>query len=317
MRRNDGSRHLAIVGASLAAIAVLGGTLTFTFHMGDLSGRSDAQAQGYAAAYPTDTRKQIADCWIKAERSAAQECVASAIQASREAQRSEAELSVQRQMSDSAFWALLVAVLMGLVTTIGTYLIFRQVELTRKAVEDTSQATKAVLEANEIAMNAQRPWLKFYPSAVANIFAPKEAGGIIPEYPGGIELVFTVEIENIGDSPCQYECAISAATKHSMRRVDVKGNIMPHDTATHTQKSISINFEEVAIWSYPSAGSAFYDFVLPCITVALEYHWSGKTGRTIRSYAVSEYEGIWGFRIDEARMNIPTIWTDQENAQIE
>lgn len=167
MRRNDSGRYLAIVGASLVAVAVLSGTLTFTFHMGALSGRSDAQAQGYAATYPTDTRKQVADCWTKTERSAAQECVASAIQASREAQRSEADLSTQRQMSDWAFWGLVVAIVIGCITTVvtslGTYLIFKQVKFSREAVEETGRATQAMLEANKLARishrSSMRPWL--------------------------------------------------------------------------------------------------------------------------------------------------------------
>lgn len=159
MSESDRSRHVALIGASLAAISVICGTLTYSYHMGELSGRKDAQAEGYAAAYPNDTSKQIADCWTKADTATAQECVAGAIQASHEAQRSEADLSAQRQMSDWAFWALIVGILMAFITTIGTYLIFRQVELTRKAVEDTGNATDAMLDANEIARAAQRPWV--------------------------------------------------------------------------------------------------------------------------------------------------------------
>ena len=163
MSRGDWSRHVALIGALLATIFVLCGALAYTFHVGELSGRKDAEAEGYAAAYLYETNKQIADCWAKGDTPAAQQCVTSAIQASRDAQRSEADLGVQRQMSDWAFWALVVGIVMAFITTIGTYLIFRQVELTRKAVEDTGDATKAMEEANRIARESialtHRAWL--------------------------------------------------------------------------------------------------------------------------------------------------------------
>ncbi len=67
---------------------------------------------------------------------------------------------------DMVFWAALMfaaALATFLVTSIGTFLIWRQVMLTRQAVEDTGEATDAMREANDIAREAMydqgRPWI--------------------------------------------------------------------------------------------------------------------------------------------------------------
>lgn len=151
MPRSDRSRDVAAVGAAIATIVTLIGTLVFTYNLGDSSGRIVAQAESYAAAYPYRTSKQIADCWRNPNRDAATKCVSDAINSSHEAQRSEADLATQRQMSVWAFWALVVSSISAVVTAIGTILLYQQIVLTREAVEDTGRATDAMREANKIA----------------------------------------------------------------------------------------------------------------------------------------------------------------------
>lgn len=317
MHRNDGSRYLAIAGASLAAIAALAGTLTFTFHMGDLSGRSDAQAQGYAAAYSTDTKKQIADCWTKADRSAAQECVSSAIQASREAKRSEVDLSTQQQMSDWAFWALVVAIVMAFVTTIGTYLIFRQVELTRKAVGDSGEATKAMLEANEIAREGMRPWLSLQVTAATDIYPPSQGGSVVTQTTGTVDVLFTVQINNIGKTTCSFLCRVWLDQFELDNQLDLSGSIMPNDNICYVEKKISIPMNKLTFFSYIDLKGNEEVFILINATVDCKYTWPAGSGRTAKSYRLSEFPKIHGFRFREARRHIPTFLFDQENARIE
>ncbi len=327
MLRNDGSRYLAIVGASLAAIAVLGGTLTFTFHMGDLSGRNNAQAQGYAAAYPTDASRQIADCWAKSDRSAAQECVASAIQASREAQRSEAELGVQRQMSDWAFWALVVAIVMGFMTTavtsLGTYLIFKQVKLSREAVEETGRATQAMLEANDIEKNAQRPWLKVTAAAKANISPPMEVNGLFQDFPGAIVLIINVTIENIGDKVCRYDAKIYPVIdpmypeKSSNLSNSFNRTLMPGDSFTHMDKEISISFDSSPIYVITGFYEDTKETITPAFVIECKYFWDDKAGETTYTYAASAYKDSWAFSITPAQRNVPAFLFIQDGAIIE
>lgn len=64
---------------------------------------------------------------------------------------------------DMAYWAgamFVAAALTFIVTSIGTFLIWRQVKLTREAVEDTGRATDAMVEQNQLSMEGMRPWLE-------------------------------------------------------------------------------------------------------------------------------------------------------------
>jgi len=135
-------------------LIVLAGTLTYTFHLGDLAGRHDAAASGYAYRYAEETRKIINDCWSSADQAVLEKCVNDAIEFDRDGQRSEEELAAQKEMAEWAFWALIVATASVFVTSSGTILLYQQVILTREAVEDTSRATAAMEKQNEF-MQAQ------------------------------------------------------------------------------------------------------------------------------------------------------------------
>lgn len=61
-----------------------------------------------------------------------------------------------------AMWMFVAAVFTFLITSIGTFLIWRQVRLTRQAVEDTDKATRAMEAANELAKAASHRQLRAY-----------------------------------------------------------------------------------------------------------------------------------------------------------
>lgn len=63
-------------------------------------------------------------------------------------------LKAQEAMAYWSMWMFVAALLTFIVTSIGTILIWRQVRLTRQAVEDTGEATDAMREANAIAKEA-------------------------------------------------------------------------------------------------------------------------------------------------------------------
>src|SRR3546814_13014182 len=67
-------------------------------------------------------------------------------------------------MAEAAIWMAAAAVLTLFITSMGTLLIWRQVKLTRQAVEDTSDATEAMREANVIARTIGRVQTRAYPS---------------------------------------------------------------------------------------------------------------------------------------------------------
>lgn len=74
-------------------------------------------------------------------------------------ERENRDLAAQESMSLWAFWLLIVSVVGTVTTVVGTTFLLWQIILTRKAVKDTGDATKAMVRQNELAEAAQRPWI--------------------------------------------------------------------------------------------------------------------------------------------------------------
>jgi hypothetical protein len=74
-------------------------------------------------------------------------------------EREKRDLAAQEASALWAFWLLTVSSFSAIVTMVATGLLLWQIILTRKAVEDTGEATEAMREANAIARQAQRPWV--------------------------------------------------------------------------------------------------------------------------------------------------------------
>src|SRR3546814_16457288 len=93
-------------------------------------------------------------------------------------------------MAEAARWIALAAVLTLFITSMGTLLIWRHVKLTRQAVEDTSDATEAMREANVIARTIGRVQTRAYLSIQGLVGETFDNG-----------LVFTATVKNCGKSP--------------------------------------------------------------------------------------------------------------------
>ena len=101
------------------------------------------------------------------------ECIADVIASQRESQRGESALAAQWEATNWTKWATIVAAISVSVTGIGTILLFEQIKLTRKAVEDTSLASEATRNANQIAREAlhraNRPWVSVSLRAIEEV----------------------------------------------------------------------------------------------------------------------------------------------------
>lgn len=72
------------------------------------------------------------------------------------------DLIAQESMADASIFMAWAAIGTLAITAIGTFFLAWQVKLTRKAVEDTGEATKAMVRQNELTEVAQRPWLAIH-----------------------------------------------------------------------------------------------------------------------------------------------------------
>ncbi|MBW8296170.1 hypothetical protein [Sphingopyxis sp.] len=102
------------------------------------------------------------------------------------------DLAAQEDMAFWAMWMFVAAMATFVVTSLGTLLIWRQVKLTRVAVEDTGKATMAMERQNEIAEQSQRPWLSVKYRAL---------GPVVREPSGQFFFSYKIIVTNTGQSP--------------------------------------------------------------------------------------------------------------------
>lgn len=141
----NGGRYIAVVGAFIAAILILAGTLFFSFSLGNLSGHSEADANGYSIAYQDIAAQKIANCLREPVLDAAVNCISNADTSSRDAQRDEADLNAQRQMADWAWWVMVFTGFQLLIGGAGLGALIMDLSQNRKSSERQLRAYLAVV----------------------------------------------------------------------------------------------------------------------------------------------------------------------------
>lgn len=118
------------------------------------------RARKHATEYAGMVKQRISkDCVTADSRTNASECIAGLIEATREDQRAEYDLTAQQDM---AKWALLmfwVTAFTAVVGFFGVIFVKRTLDATLTAVEQSSEATSAMVRQNEFTEQANRPWL--------------------------------------------------------------------------------------------------------------------------------------------------------------
>ncbi|WP_209347339.1 hypothetical protein [Pontixanthobacter sp. CEM42] len=90
-------------------------------------------------------------------------CIDEAIRNSLDDRLGQEDLKAQQGMT---FWAAimtLVAAFTAIITALGVWFVKRTLDATLKAVEDTSEATAAMVEANRLTASSQRAWIDIEP----------------------------------------------------------------------------------------------------------------------------------------------------------
>jgi len=105
--------------------------------------------------------------------------------------REERDLAAQESMAVWAFWMAVAALGTMFVTLFGTVLIWRQVSLTRQAVEDTGEATAEMGESNRLMRAEQRAWVKLDVEHRTIKRAPD----------GNLNAAIKLKMTNVGKSP--------------------------------------------------------------------------------------------------------------------
>jgi hypothetical protein len=134
-----------------------------------------------------------------------------------------------------AFWAFIMALLSSislLITSLGTYLIFNQVRLTRDAVRDTQVATTAMLRQTELVENGQRPWLSIMVNRLGPIFRGTD---------GRYTCEYQFTIKNTGKSP-----AVTIGLNIGAEKSNSFGRICAESFVAEAYKTISLVSSSIA-----------------------------------------------------------------------
>lgn len=154
-------RVLAVAACGLAILLALGtGAFFGALLAPHMSCRADASGcigERVQESRPNQIERDRAGLPYVAER------ITSGPDAANVNDREQRDLAAQESMSVWGFWMLVVSAAGVATTVVGTGFLLWQIILTRKAVEDTAQATEAMREANNIARKSlviqNRAWL--------------------------------------------------------------------------------------------------------------------------------------------------------------
>jgi hypothetical protein len=167
---NRGRLHTAVTAVFAVTLTVL--ILAAVWSMASDAARQSEAAKGQASHYAQDAQERIQDECIRLAPPDMAVCVREIIEATREDQRSEADLRAQQGMELWAFWMMLLTAGSVFVTGVGVIyvrLTLREAQITTGAAIDGAKAAAAsVVEARETTnlsrkafLADQRPWVTF------------------------------------------------------------------------------------------------------------------------------------------------------------
>jgi hypothetical protein len=141
-KHRDVIRWVAIAAACFLGVLISYGAGIL---IGQNLGHYDAEASGYSAQYPGETDKRVRECLAHVPIGRAQECAQEAIEAGRESQRSEQDLSAQRQMAKWALWLLIFTVVQSLLGFGGFLILILTIRQGREAIAISRKVAEADL----------------------------------------------------------------------------------------------------------------------------------------------------------------------------
>lgn len=140
------------------ALALFGAVLCF-FAIGTVQGTIEGREQtSIRANYEQEREKALSAC-PQSSDVAGIRCVTEAIEMAHGQSIARQDLFAQQDMAKWSFWMMLLTGGSVAVSALGVWLVARNLEETRKAVQETSAATGAMIRQNELTEQAQRPYL--------------------------------------------------------------------------------------------------------------------------------------------------------------
>lgn len=206
MPRGNWRERIALVGASIVGVAGIFLYWWMFYDMGASSARHEERAKIERGHYAADTPERVEKECSGLQGAAQLECVANIVDTQRENRRNESDLAAQWKAADWVMWASILAGAQLISTLIGLYYVKRTLDATMLAVEDTSEATEAMREANRIASAATENQLRAWLSVTLTGKARMDIMNGLPR----VKLSFSVR--NKGGSPAIDICWLPLLT---------------------------------------------------------------------------------------------------------
>lgn len=175
-----------IIAAALAAL--------FVWNISAYQTQSTLDARHRAQDSAERAGESIDRACRGADPAAMVECVAKEIEATREDQRAEHDLSAQERMAEWAFWMMVVTAITTGLTAVALWFIKGTLDATRKTVGEAENATKAAQDAVAITREAAEQQLRAY-------LAIDGFRGDIKNTDGPFQLGLSLRFKNLGQTP--------------------------------------------------------------------------------------------------------------------
>lgn len=293
-KRKDARAARGMVGAVIVVILAIALYWSMFYSAGYGLGYHKGQAEVERGHHASETPKQIeGECGSKTSVEF-RECVTKIIDAERESRRGESDLAAQWEAAEWVRWAGVLAAAQLIATVIGLYYVKGTLDETRRAVNDTSIATEAMLAQTKLMANAQRPWLDFEVSdiEIADLAVQRDS------------LIVALNVKNISDFPAHELRTYAVGHFYTKSIFDPSYLFGDRDTVRLELDTMQSGvFDGEAIFPRDNRAVNANGVLSPedasmasigvRLTVGIRYIFEGQTGYTYRDYRLLNVDAAW------------------------
>jgi len=192
MSRGDRGARTAFLEALFWILALLG-VVVIGYATGQVFGVQAARDEVTSRQHYDQEKKDALAACLGRKKSATVECVTKAIENAQEKSETRQDLYAQQDAARWGFWSVILAATSTSFTALGVWYVKRTLDATLRAVEDTSDATVAMKDANAIAETMGKAQVRAHISVQNLTFSISPEGRWTAAY----------EIRNNGQTPAK------------------------------------------------------------------------------------------------------------------
>ena len=280
MPRSDRRRNAKTVDWALPLVGLLL-VIALAWGLGWLQAREEYKRKYATEAYKRAAQRDAESACIGTDPRAVFKCVNEKAETAYQTAHDEQDLSAQQRAASSALASVVLTFFSLILSGVGVWYVKRTLDATLEAVEDTSDATQAMMRQNEIAEKAQRAWITIDIEPIA--MSPNE---------NEREFTFDVVFTNIGQTATNFN--FSSERFHPMLRKEIQP---PAISRKYSGLGIPILPKQQIKIRVRNTFNKTFEAIVPWILVTANYICDDKP--CVSSYA---------FRIEKRMKGGLSIW---------